>query len=98
MPRSTRRQQLTPPEANAEVAKTKANAEAEVTKIEADAEAYRKEKESAANKLLAESMTDELLQYFYIQGWDGKLPETYVSQEDFMTILDLAKQQTKSAE
>lgn len=85
-------------EANAEVAKTKANAEAEVTKIEADAEAYRKEKESAANKLLAESMTDELLQYFYIQGWDGKLPETYVSQEDFMTILDLAKQQTKSAE
>lgn len=85
-------------EAEAEVAKTKANAEAEVTKIEADAEKYRKEQESAANKLLSESMTEELLQYFYIQGWDGKLPETYVSQEDFMTILDLAKQQANSAE
>lgn len=86
-------------EAEAEVAKTKANAAAEVTKIEADAEKYRKEQESAANKLLAESMTDELLQYFYIQGWDGKLPETWVSQEDFMTILDLAKQQqAQSAE
>ncbi|MBQ8382644.1 MAG: prohibitin family protein [Clostridia bacterium] len=85
-------------EAEAEVAKTKANAEAEVTKIEADAEKYRKEQEAAANKLLAESMTEELLQYFYIQGWDGKLPETWVSQEDFMTILDIAKQQAQSAE
>ena len=79
-------------EANAEVAKTKANAEAEVTKIQADAEKYRKEQEAAANQLLADSMTEELLQYFYIQGWDGKLPETWVSQEDFMTILDIAKQ------
>ncbi len=79
-------------EAEAEVAKTKANAASEVTKIEADAEAYRKEKEAAANKLLAESMTNELLQYFYINGWDGKLPETWVSQEDFMSILDIAKQ------
>ncbi len=85
-------------EAEAEVAKTKANAAAEVTKIEADAEKYRKEQESAANKLLAESMTEDLLQYFYINGWDGKLPETYVSQEDFMTILDLAKQQANKAE
>lgn len=79
-------------EAEAEVAKTKANAAAEVTKIEADAEAYRKEKEAAANKLLAESMTPELLEYFYILGWDGKLPETWVSQEDFMSILDISKQ------
>lgn len=84
-------------EADAEVAKTKANAEAEVTKIAADAEAYRKEKEAAANKLLAESMTNELLQYFYINGWDGKLPETWVSQEDFMSILDISKQ-AQSAE
>ena len=84
-------------EANAEVAKTKANAESEVTKIQADAEAYRKEKEAAANKLLAESMTEELLQYFYINGWDGKLPETWVSQEDFMSILDISKQ-AQSAE
>ncbi|MBQ8288859.1 MAG: prohibitin family protein [Clostridia bacterium] len=85
-------------EADAEVAKTKANAAAEVTKIEADAEKYRKEQEAAANQLLANSMTEELLQYFYINGWDGKLPETWVSQEDFMTILDIAKQQANSAE
>ncbi|MGM9646642.1 MAG: SPFH domain-containing protein [Eubacteriales bacterium] len=78
-------------QAEAEVAKTKANAEAEVARIEADAEKYRKEQEAAANKLLAESMTNDLLHYFYIQNWDGKLPETYVSQEDFMTILDIAK-------
>lgn len=85
-------------EADAEVAKTKANAAAEVARIEADAEEYRKEKEAAANKAVAESLTEELLQYFYINGWDGKLPETYVSQEDFLTILDLAKKQAASAE
>jgi regulator of protease activity HflC (stomatin/prohibitin superfamily) len=85
-------------EAAAEVAKTKANADAEVARIEADAEEYRKEKEAAANKAVADSLTPELLQYFYINGWDGKLPETYVSQEDFLTILDLAKKQAESAE
>ncbi len=81
-------------EANAEVAKTKANADAEVTRIEAEAEKFRKEQEAEANKALAESLSGDLLQYFYINNWDGKLPETYVSQEDFMTILDLAKLQT----
>ncbi len=85
-------------EADAEVAKTKANAAAEVARIEADAEEYRKEKEAAANKAVADSLTEELLQYFYINGWDGKLPETYVSQEDFLTILDLAKKQAEAAE
>ncbi len=80
-------------EANAEVAKTQANADAEVTRIEAEAEKFRKEQEAEANKALAGSLDNNLLQYFYILGWDGKLPETYVSQEDFMTILDLAKAQ-----
>ncbi len=83
-------------EANAEVAKTKANADAEVTRIEAEAEKFRKEQEAEANKALAGSLNNDLLQYFYINGWDGKLPETYVSQEDFMTILDLAKAQANA--
>ena len=85
-------------EADAEVAKTKANAAAEVARIEADAEEYRKQKEAAANQAVSESLTEELLQYFYINGWDGKLPETYVSQEDFLTILDLAKKQAAAGE
>lgn len=82
--------------AEAEVAKIAAAAEAEVEKVKADAEAYKKQKEAEANKEVAASLTDELLQYFYINGWNGELPETYVSQEDFTSILDLTKDLDKT--
>lgn len=73
--------------ANSETAKIKANADLEVIKIEADGVEYAGQKEAAANKALAESLTDELLEYYYIQNWDGKLPGTYVGSEDVSTII-----------
>jgi len=74
-------------DADAEVAKIKAEAELEVEKTKADAKKYSGEKEAEANKALSESITDELLEYQYIQQWDGKLPETYVGSENVSTII-----------
>ena len=62
--------------ADAEQAKIAAQAELEVTKIQADAAEYAGLKEAAKNKAVAESLTAELVQYYYILQWDGKLPTT----------------------
>ena len=74
-------------EANATTAKIKAEADLEVVKIEADGVEYAGEKEAAANKAVSDSLTDELIKYYYIQNWDGKLPETYVGSDDVSTIV-----------
>lgn len=73
--------------ADAETAKIQAEAELEVIKIQADAAEYAGQKDAAVNKAIAESITDELLQYYYIQQWDGKLPDTYVGSEEVSTII-----------
>ncbi len=52
-----------------------ANAAAEVSKIEAEAARYAGEKESEKNRKLAETLTPELIEYYYTQTWNGKLPE-----------------------
>lgn len=75
--------------AAAEVAKINAEADLEVTKIQADAAEYAGLKEAAKNKAIAEWLTDTLIQYYYIQQWDGKLPETYVGSEDVSTIVGM---------
>lgn len=77
-------------QAAADAAKIAAEAEAEVARIEADAAEYKRQKEASANTDLAASLTPELLQYFYINSWNGELPETYVSQEEFLALLDIA--------
>ncbi len=77
-------------QAEADAAKIAAEAEAQIAKIEADAAKYKKEQEASANSDLAASLTPELLRYFYINGWNGELPETYVSQEEFFALLDIA--------
>lgn len=64
-------------EAAAERAIIAAEAEAEVTKIEAEVAKFAGEKEAEKNKKLSETLTPELIEYFYTQQWDGKLP-TYV--------------------
>ena len=74
-------------QANAETAKIKAEADLEVVKIEADGVEYAGQKEAAANKAISESLSDELIRYYYIQNWDGKLPDTYVGSEDVSTII-----------
>lgn len=61
--------------AAAEEAKIQAEADLEVTKIQADAAEYAGLKEAAKNKAISEQLTEELLSYYYIQQWNGKLPE-----------------------
>jgi S1-C subfamily serine protease len=61
-----------------------------VIKIEADGVEYAGQKEAAANSAIAESLTEAVLKYYYIQQWDGKLPETYVGSEDVSTIINSA--------
>ena len=60
--------------AAAEEAKIQAEADLEVTKIQADAAEYAGLKEAAKNKAVAEWLSKDLLGYYYIQKWDGKLP------------------------
>ena len=68
-------------QADAEQAKIAAQADLEVTKIQADAAEYAGLKEAAKNKAISEWLTHDLLQYYYIQQWDGKLP-TYMLGEN----------------
>ena len=72
---------------NAETAKIKAEADLEVVKIEADGVEYAGQKEAAANKAISDSLTDELLEYYYIQNWNGELPDTYVGSDNVSTII-----------
>lgn len=66
--------------AAAEVAMIQAQADLEVRKINADAEAYEGQKQAEKNKAIAESLTDELIQYQYIQQWNGELPDTVLGE------------------
>lgn len=70
-----------------EVAKIQAQADLEVTKIQADAAEYAGQKEAAKNKAIAESLTPELVDYYYIDAWNGTLPSTYVGSENPSTIV-----------
>lgn len=74
-------------EAEAEVARIQAEAEAEVVRIQADAARYAGEQEAEANKAIAASLTQDIIDYYYIQQWDGVLPSTYVGSEDVNTII-----------
>ena len=85
-------------EAAAKVAVIAANAELDVVKIQADAAEYAGQKDAAVigqiRDIFAkdpENLTNEdiekLLLYYYIQKWNGQLPETYFSNEDFFQLL-----------
>jgi len=85
-------------EAAAKVAVIAANADLDVVKIQADAAEYAGQKDAAiigqVRDILSkdpDNLTDEdlekLLLYYYIQKWDGHLPETYFSNEDFFQLL-----------
>ena len=52
-----------------------ANAALEVSKIEAEAVEYAGQKEAAVNKAISQSITDELIEYYKIQKWNGALPK-----------------------
>ena len=85
--------------AAAEVAKIGAQADLEVTKIQADAAEYAGQKEAAKNKAISGCLTEHLIQYYYIQQWNGKLPETYLGSDNVSTIIGLGeKAAAKAAE
>ena len=68
-------------QADAEQAKIAAQADLEVTKIQADAAEYAGLKEAIRIKAISQALTPDVLKYYYIQQWDGKLP-TYMLGEN----------------
>ena len=73
--------------AAAEEAKIQAEADLEVTKIQADAAEYAGQKEAAKNKAISEWLTDTLIRYYYIQAWDGKLPQYMIGSGTDTSLL-----------
>lgn len=51
-----------------------AQAALEVTKIESEAAEYAGQREASKNEAIAASLTPELIDYYRIQQWNGKLP------------------------
>lgn len=71
--------------AEAEQSIIAAQADLEVVKIQADAALYAGERESQMNQRIAEALTDELINYYWIKQWDGKLPTTTLGENvDFL--------------
>ena len=66
-------------QADAEQAKIAAQADLEVTKIQADAAEYAGLKEAIRIKAISQALTPDVLKYYYIQQWNGKLPDTMLS-------------------
>lgn len=75
--------------AEAEKAKIAAQADLEVVKIQAEAALYAGEKEAEMNKRISEALTPELIRYYWIKQWNGKLPT--VSTDNAMTIMDMGE-------
>ena len=75
--------------AAAEVARIQAEADLAVTKIQADAAEYAGQKEAAKNKAIAENLSKDLLNYYYIQQWNGILPNYYMGSDNVSTIIGL---------
>lgn len=75
--------------AEAEKAKIAAEADLEVTKIQADAAEYAGLKEAAKNKAIAEWLSADLLDYYRILQWDGKMPIVYGSET--MSLMDIGE-------
>lgn len=73
--------------AEAEKAKIAAQADLEVVKIQAEAALYAGEKEAEMNKRIAEALSDDLIKYYWIKQWNGKLPT--VSTDNAMSILNI---------
>ena len=73
--------------AEAEQAKIAAQADLEVVKIQAEASLYAGQREAEMNQRIAEALTDELIKYYEIKQWDGKLP-TFMGGNGTLPILD----------
>ncbi len=74
-----------------------AEAAAEVTKIEADVAQYAGEREAEINRKLAETLTEQLVNYYYSQKWDGKLPAYMAGNGTTFPILDFGDSLSEGA-
>ena len=65
-------------QADADASIVAAQADAEVAKIQADAAEYQGQKDAAIMQRIGVQLTEypELVNYYYVTGWDGQLPET----------------------
>lgn len=68
--------------ANAEADKAiiAANADLEVVKIQSEAALYAGQREAEMNQRIAEALTNDLLGYYWIKQWNGKLPTTVLGE------------------
>ena len=71
-----------------------AEAEAEVTRIQAEVAQYAGEREAEMNRKLAENLTEELVEYYYANKWDGALPKIVGSD----TVLPILKSSAPAEE
>ena len=80
-------------ETEAEQKVIEANAAAEIKKVEADAAAYQivtaAEAEAKANREIAESLTQALIDYTYVQTWDGKLPTFMTGESGIVPFMNV---------
>lgn len=74
-------------EADATAKLKEALAQKAIAEAEAEALLIKAEAEAAANEVIAESVTQELLDKILAEHWDGKLPNTYVSDGSGLEII-----------
>lgn len=96
--KSTAERSVIDANAAAEVARIQAEADLAVTKIQADAAEYAGQKEAAKNKAISENLSKDLINYYYIQQWNGILPNYYMGSENVSTILGVPDETAKPAE
>ncbi len=70
-------------QADADAAIIAANNDAEIAKIAADSAEYQGQKDAAIMSNLGQMIQQypELIQYYYVTGWDGNLPETMLGDD-----------------
>lgn len=72
--------------AEAEQAVIAAKADLEVVQIQAEASLYAGQREAEMNQRISEALTDELIYYYWIKQWDGKLPSTVLGSDSSYMI------------
>lgn len=79
-------------QADADAAIIAAEGDAEVAKIAADSAEYQGQKDAAIMSNLGSMLQKypELLTYYYVTGWDGKMPETVLG-DDSNILMNLQK-------